>query len=209
MIFRLLAGALALSAFAAGESAAPRRYATQDRVIRRTEYPSSECPQEIPGLSATARQAVSAALGQDAEILCAGDLNGNGRPEVLGALVNGTFGKELGFYRVVSSGVLLEQGADEDAPWKLLLRISDTVDNGTGRIGWKQPVGDTGIGLRSTMSDQGRICLQLRRLDAARDQLEEPLVIVRWDRALASYTAGACAQGTSGTAREVEIRIAR
>jgi len=160
--------------------------------------PSVECPEPGRSLPEGASRALEAYLGPDARALCLGDLNGNGRRELLAARVERSFGSGMGFYWVTRNAGLFEEGTDRAAIWRPLLRITDRLENTTTPIGWKRPVEGAGIGLRYTMTDGGRLCLQLRRLDANFHRLERPLLLVRWDPAIERYATGACADGTRG-----------
>ncbi len=160
--------------------------------------PSVECPEPGRSIPAGATRALDAYLGPEARPLCLGDLNGNGRDEILAARVERSFGKGMGFYWVTRDAGLFEAGSDRTAIWKPVLRITDRLENTTTPIGWRRPVEGAGIGLRYTMTDSGRICLQLRRLDANRQRLERPLLLVRWDPAIERYVTGSCADGTRG-----------
>jgi len=181
-----------LACLVEGSAAPPRRGAP------RLVPPSIECPEPGRSLPEGASRAVDAFLGPGARPLCLGDLNGNGRAEILAAHVDRSYGKGMGFYWVTHRAGLFEAGAERAAPWRPLLLLSDGVENTTSRIGWKRPVEKEGIGLRYTMTDEGRICLQLRRLDANVNRLERPFVLVRWDPAVERYEPGRCAEGTRG-----------
>ena len=167
--------------------------------------PSFECPEAKGKLPEGASAAIAGFLGGDATPICLGDLNGNGRPEVLAAVSERTFGRGLGFYWVTRKSGVFEAGADKRQPWKPLLLTSDRVENSLGVIGWKGPVDKRdGIGLRFTMTgDKDRICLQLRRLDSNRHRAENPLVLVRWESSVERYEEGRCSGGTAGRWREV------
>jgi len=175
-----------------------------DPVKRRPlEAPSFECPEAGSRLPAGAKTAIAGFLGGDAKPICLGDLNGNGRPEVLAAVSERSFGRAMGFYWVTSKTGLFEEAPDRQAPWKPLLLTSDRIENARGVIGWKTPVDrKDGIGLRFTMTDGGRICLQMRRLDSNKRREEAPLVLVRWDPSVERYEEGRCPGGTAGTLRE-------
>lgn len=110
-----------------------------------------------------------------------------------------SYGRGIGFYRVASRAGIFEAGDDRRTTWRPLLLASDRIENTAGLIGWREPVGEDGIGLRVTMTDADRICLQLRRLDSARYRAEEPLLLVRWDSSVRRYEVGPCRDGTAGT----------
>ncbi len=134
--------------------------------------------------------------GPEARALCAGDLNGNGRPEVLAATTEGSRGAGLGFYWIARGAGIVEEGDDPDAPWTPLLLVTDRVENPAGLRGWSDAMTGGAVGPRYTMSDAGRICLQIRRL--GRHAGEEPLLLMRWDPSVARYEPGPCASGTAG-----------
>jgi len=174
---------------------------------KRLEAPSYECPEAKGKLPAGAMTAIAGYLGGEATPVCLGDLNGNGRQEVLAVVSSQTFGRSMGFYWQTRKVGLFEEAADRKLAWTPLLLAADGVENSSARIAWKTPVDKTdGIGLRFTMTDSGRICLQLRRLDSNKQRLEPPLVLVRWDATVARYEEGRCANGTAGTMREVTPR---
>ncbi|HEY3174281.1 MAG TPA: hypothetical protein VGK94_00825 [Candidatus Polarisedimenticolia bacterium] len=162
------------------------------------ELPSWECPGPRAKIAEEAQAALDGYLGPAATPLCGGDLNGNGRPEILAAVTSLSCGRGIGFYRVASRVGLFEAGEDRRAAWRPLLLASDRVENSAGLIGWREPVEADGIGLRVTMTDGDRACLQLRRLDSARYRLEEPLLLVRWDPSVRRYEVGPCRGGTAG-----------
>jgi hypothetical protein len=205
--FRLAAGwaaALALAApaiVAAVEARAGRAEPPKLRGRPRIVYPSFECPEAEGRLPEAAAAAIAGFLGPDATALCYGDLNGNGKDEVLAAVIARTYGKGLGFYWVTTRSGIFEAGRERRDPWVPLLLTSDRLETPSGLFGWESPVSAEGIGLRVTMTDGPRVCVQLRRLDAARYRKENPLVIVRWDPTLLRYASGACAGGTAGAPR--------
>ena len=174
---------------------------------RRLEAPSYECPEAKGKLPAGAMTAIAGFLGADAMPLCLGDLNGNGRAEVLAVVSDKTFGRAMGFYWQTRKVGLFEELSDRKLAWTPLLLAADGIENSRERIGWKMPVDKTaGIGLRFTMTDSGRICLQLRRLDSNHQRLERPLVLVRWDPTVGRYEEGRCAGGTAGVIKEAAAR---
>ena len=170
----------------------------------RLEAPSFECAEARGKLPEGASTAIAGFLGGDATPICLGDLNANGRPEVLAVVSERTWGRGMGFYWVTRKAGIFEAGSDRREAWKPVLLTSDRIENSRGVIGWTAPVDKRdGIGLRFTMtSGDGGICLQLRRLDSNRYSLENPLVLVRWDRSVERYEPGRCAGGTAGTMKE-------
>ncbi|HZI94704.1 MAG TPA: hypothetical protein VFE84_10705 [Patescibacteria group bacterium] len=188
-----LACALLATSFAREESPrAPRQ--------QRLEPPSYECPEAKGKLPEGARTAIDGFLGGDAAPICLGDLNANGRSEVLAVVSERTWGRGMGFYWVTRKAGIFESGADKRQAWKPVLLTSDRIENARGVIGWKAPVDKRdGIGLRFTMTaGDGGICLQIRRLDSNRYGLENPLVLVRWDPSVERYEPGRCPGGTAG-----------
>lgn len=166
---------------------------------RPADLPSWECPAPRGGIPDGAIASVSTWLGERAEVLCEGDLNGNRRDEVLAASTIRTFGKGIGFYRVITAAAIFEEGEDRRAAWPMTLLVTDRVENAAGLIGWREPPGPGSVGLRVTMTDGGNACVQLRRLDGGRHSLEEPLLLVRWDSSVARWVSGSCRDGTAGT----------
>lgn len=180
-------------------AATPGKWDAPGPPVRMT-HPGSDCPAPGKNIPQGAREAMARFLGPEAIPLCLGDLNGNGRPELLAAIVTRTYGEGLGFYRVTQKSGIFEAGANGAEGWRAVLLTSDRVENQRGLVGWQRPVEEDGIGLRYTMTHGKGICVQLRRLDFPHACTEEPLILIRWDPVVERYEPGPCASGTAGPA---------